>query len=353
MKIRKSKFALIVSVICLSVLVACSTLAENSSNVTSTTSTDIVTEENAGIKKIALVTNQPIDSEEWLKNLVVGLAEWESENSQYDVKIVEAVSVDEYYPKISAVAEAGYDLIITMYSDQAEATIRCAEEYPEIMFGTLDSQIDDIQNYQNIQDFRLNRTQTSFLQGCVAALMTETGNVGFIGGKEVASINQLLAGWQQGIQYINPDINDYVAFANSFTDPTTGKEYALSLIAEGVDVIYAAAGGTGTGVAQAAEENGIMFAACDVHYPDVAPNTELGSTLFFFENMVISFIEDAVSGNYSPGTSIEYGVAEDAGQYEFATSNTLVPDDVKARIEEIMELIASGEIVIDENPLHK
>ena len=100
-------------------------------------------------------------------------------------------------------------------------------------FGSLQGEIDNIEQYKNIQDFRLNRTQTAFLQGCVAALMTKTGKVGFIGGAVDGGINEILAGYQQGIAYVNNGTQDVVAYCNSFTDPTIGKDYALQMILDG------------------------------------------------------------------------------------------------------------------------
>lgn len=267
--------------------------------------------------------------------------------------MIEATSVDEYYPKTLAACEAGYDIIITSYSDMAEATIQCANEYPDVMFGTLDGEIENIQNYKNIQDFRLNRNQTAFVQGFVAAQMTKTGKVGFIGGGEYASIDELLAGWQYGIEYADLGVEDLVCYTNTFTDPTAGKEYAMSLIAEGCDVIYACAGGSGTGSAQACQESGVMFAACDVHYPEAAPDVELGSTMYYFDVMMLAFIEDAISGNYAPGTTKDYGIAEGAGNYAFAETNSLVSDEIKTQVADVQQKIANGEIELSRTPLHK
>lgn len=302
--------------------------------------------------RIAFVSYQALDSSEWLQNLVTGLEEYEKTHNNVEIKCVEALKVDEYEPKIRACCEGGYDVVITTYSDMATATINVAKDFPNVKFGTLQSELENIGDYANIQDFHLNRTQTAFLQGCVAALMTKTGKVGFIGGADSGGINEILAGWQQGIAYIANGTTDVVAYCNSFTDPTIGKDYALQLIADGCDVVFGAAGGSSTGCAQAAEEKGIMYAACDVHYPDAAPNAELGSAINHFENMVIAFIDDILAGNYQPGTSREYGIAEGAADYEFASNGT-VPQEIQNQVNEIAAKVKNGEITISTEPLHK
>ena len=162
----------------------------------------------------------------------------------------------------------------------------------------------------------------------------------------------ILAGYQQGIAYVDNGTEDLVAYTNSFTDPTIGRDYAVQMIADGVDVIFGAAGGSSTGCAQAAQENGIMYAACDVHYPDVAPDSEIGSALNYFENMVIAFIEDCLAGNYQGGTSSEYGMAENAAAYEFA-DNGLVPEDIQKQVMDVAEKVKNGEFEISLEPLHK
>ena len=301
---------------------------------------------------IAFISYQALDSSEWLQNLVKGLEVYEAENENVEIRCIEALNVDEYEPKVRACCEDGFDIIITTYVDMANATIAAAADYPDIKFGILQGEIENIEDYKNIADFYLNRTETAFIQGCATALMTKTGKVGFVGGSDSGGINEILAGYQQGIAYIGNETQDVVAYCNTFTDPTIGKEYALQLIADGCDVIFGAAGGSSTGCAQAAEENGIMYAACDVHYPEAAPTAEIGSALNYFENMVIAFIDDTLSGNYQGGTGKEYGIAQGAAGYEFA-DNGLAPQDVQEQVLEVIEKIQAGEIEISKEPLHK
>jgi basic membrane protein A len=310
-------------------------------------------EDKANAKtRIAFVTYQALDSSEWLQNLVSGLKDYEASHSNVEIKCIEALSVDQYEPKVMDCCQNGFDIIITTYADMAPATVKAAEKYPNIKFGTLQGEMENMKDYPNISDFHLNRTETAFVQGCATGLMTKTGKVGFVGGLDIGSINEILAGYQQGIQYVNPSVVDYVTYCNSFTDPTIGKDYAQQLYAKGCDIVFGAAGGSSTGCAQAMEENGAMYAACDVHYPKEAPNAEIGSALNFFENMVLAFIDDTLSGNYRGGESHEYGIAQGAAKYEFA-NNDLVPQEIKDKVNEISKLIGEGKIKISSTPLHK
>ncbi len=303
---------------------------------------------------VGIVTDMGIDEAEWLQNLVAGLDAYMAENSGLDVKVVEATDVAEFEPKVRALADANYNIIITMFSDMAEATTTVANDYPDIIFGSLDGTIADIANYKNIQEFGLNRTETGFLAGVAAAASSTTGTVGIVAGADEPVINGIVAGWQQGLVWANPDIVDYVAYANSFTDPTIGKELGLSLVDRGCDVIGGAAGGTGVGTAQAAAERGIYYVAWDIHYPEVftAEQRELGSAVNWFDKMVLAFIDEAVSGNFRAGERVEYGMTEGVCNFEYP-ENAIISEDAKAMVQKALDEIIAGNIEISAEPLHK
>lgn len=304
--------------------------------------------------RVGIVTDMGIDEAEWLQNLVSGLDSYMAENEGLDVRVVESTDVAEYEPKVRTLAEAGYDIIITMNSAMAEATTTVAADYPDVIFGSLDGTISDIANYENIQEFGLNRTETGFLAGVVAAMSTESGAVGIVAGADEPVINSIVAGWQQGIVWANPDVTDYVVYANSFTDPTIGKELGLSLADRGCDVIGGAAGGTGVGTAQAAAEKGIYYVAWDIHYPDVftAEQLELGSAVNWFDKMVLAFIDEATSGNFRAGERVEYGMAEGICGFEYPDDSP-VSQEAKDKVQEALDEILAGNIEISPEPLHK
>ncbi|MFA5523128.1 MAG: BMP family ABC transporter substrate-binding protein [Tissierellales bacterium] len=311
-------------------------------------------DETGDVTKVAFVSDQPLDASEWLVNLVQGINEYQKSNDNVEVKLVEATQASEYEPKIRALAQQGYDVIITTYASTAEATIAVANDYPNIKFGSLDGTIDNLEGYSNIEEFGLNRTETAYLAGVVAASMSETGVVGIVGGMDEPVINSIIAGWQQGLISVNEDIVDYVSYAGTWTDPTTGKDLGLALADKGADVIAAAAGGTGAGTAQAAAETSTYFVAWDTHYDEVFKNNkvELGSALNYFDVMVIQFIEDAISGNFKGGQRIEYGMDKGVCAFDIY-EDAPVSDEARQNVEEALEKIKNGEITISTELLHK
>jgi len=303
--------------------------------------------------RIAFVSSQEYDSSEWLQNLVTGLEDYEVTHENVEIKLVEAVQANEYEPKTRALAEEGYDLIITSYDAMAAATTTVANDYPDIKFASLQGMVQDLSDYKNLEEFKLNRPQTAYLAGIVAGMMTEANKVGIVGGMDVGGINEIIAGWQQGMLRVNPDIEDFVVYADSFTDPTIGKEFGLSLVAKEADIIAAAAGGSGVGTAQAAADSNIGFVAWDVHYQDVLGELEFGSAVNYFEKMFIAYIDDVLAGKFEGGVLKEYGISEGVCDFEILENSLAYKQEILDEIAAAKADIASGEVVVSGEILHK
>ena len=110
--------------------------------------------------RVGIVTDMGIDEAEWLQNLVAGLKDYTAQNEGIDIKVIEATDVAEYEPKVRALAEDSYDIIITMNSGMAGATTAVASDYPDIIFGSQNGNIENLSSYKNIEEFGLNRTET-------------------------------------------------------------------------------------------------------------------------------------------------------------------------------------------------
>ena len=304
--------------------------------------------------KVAYVSAYAIDELQWLTDMVAGLNTYGEEHDNIEMKIVEAVNANEYEPKIRALAEGGYDIIITRFNGHADATKAVAKDFPDIYFGIIDAKIQDIADYPNLQEFGIDRGYNSFLAGATAAYMSKSNKVAFIGGADIEAVNQIIAAWQQGLQYVNPDIEDTVAYSDTFVDPTIGRELALSLLSKGCDVIGASTGGAEAGVCQAIAESptDAYYAAYDVHYYDILKGRELGSAVSYLDKMVIMFIEDVTAGKFEGGILKFFGPEMGTVAYEFA-KDTPVPEDIQKKVMEISDKILNGEIEIGLEPLHK
>ena len=304
--------------------------------------------------KVGMVTDMPIDGAQWLRDTVNAMEDYAAANDDVEFTVIESGSVQEFEQTIRLLAENGSNLIFTWFTGMADATVAVSKDFPNVCFGIYDGFIDNLPSYGNIADFGVYRPEGSYLAGVCAAAMSESGTVGIIGGFDEPVINEAIAGWQQGLVSVNPDITDYVMYANSWSDPAKGKELGLVLVERGCDVIAAAASGATVGAAQAANETGVWFVAWDTHYEEVFTDDmlELGSNITVNKPMLLDMIEKAKAGTFPAGERIEYGIESPASYFEIL-SGSLISDEARAMVDEAREGILSGEISTSRDMLHK
>lgn len=247
---------------------------------------------------------------------------------------------------ISSFAETyEYDLIITIGFALKDSLESVAIEYPEQKFAM----IDEVVELPNVASIVFKEEEGSFLVGALAAMMSETGTIGYLGGAESPTIQRFQAGYEQGARYINPDINIvsvYIGGTNAFNDPTDGKAKSETMIRQGADVLYHAAAGSGFGMFQAVKENNIYGIGVDSNQDDVIKGRVLTSMMKYVNNAVYRLVEDVVNNNFIPGVSI-LGVAENGvGTTEFEFTRELIGEEKINKLEEIKQDIINGNIQI-------
>ena len=260
-----------------------------------------------------------------------------------DFKYVEPASPAEDEQYLREYADAGYDLIIATGFQMKDAATNVANDYPEQKFAM----VDDLIELPNVKSLTFAEDEGSFLAGAMAAMMSKTGVIGFIGGMEVPLIKKFQRGYEEGAKYINPDIkviSTYTASQNPFNDPVKGKENTISQIKQGADVIYHAAAGTGLGVIDAAKENGVFAIGVDSNQDDVAPGTVLTSMIKNVDIAVFDTVKETQEGNFTPGQEV-FGVKNDGvGLTDFRFTKDKIGEANLQRLQEIIEKIKSGEI---------
>lgn len=240
-----------------------------------------------------------------------------------------------------------YDLIITIGFALKDSLEAVALEYPDQKFAM----IDEIVELPNVSSIVFKEEEGSFLVGALAAMMSETGTIGYLGGAESPTIQRFQAGYEQGAKYINSDINIvsvYIGGTNAFNDPTNGKAKTEAMIKQGADVIYHAAAGSGFGMFQAVKENGIYGIGVDSNQDDIIEGKVLTSMMKYVNNAVYQLVENVVNDNFIPGVSI-LGVAENGvGTTDFEFTREIIGEDKINKIEEIKQEIINGNITISD-----
>lgn len=244
-------------------------------------------------------------------------------------------------------AEAGYDMVIAVGFLQESAMMDVAPDYPDTKFAIVDTVVD----LPNVASLIFAEHEGSFLVGVVAGMMTKTNTVGFVGGMEVPVIRKFQSGFEQGVEYINPDARILISYAGAFDDPGRGKELAVSQHARDADIIFHAAGASGIGVIDAAAENGFYAIGVDDDQDHVAPGYVLTSMLKRVNVAVYEAIASAVDGTFEAGIK-EFGIAEDGvGTSLFSYTREDVPVEVFMKLGEVKALIEMGVIEVTDPTL--
>jgi len=228
------------------------------------------------------------------------------EEKGIDIKYVEPESVAVMKDYLTSFAEEGYDLVITVGFFFVDPLVEVAKAYPDTKFVIIDGVVDQ----PNVKSVLFDERQRGVLAGASAALKSEAGITGVVGGLEIPIITTYIDGYKQGAKAINPDIEVLVNYAGSFTDPVKGKEIAITMSNTGADVINHAAGGTGTGVMEAAKERKFYAIGTDSDQKYMAPEYVITSILKKIDNVVVQVVDEYTAGDFEGGV-ITLGLAED------------------------------------------
>lgn len=263
-----------------------------------------------------------------------------------EVIYVEPADIAEMEEHQRSYAELGLDLVIVIGFIHQSALTEVSADYPDIHFAI----VDDVVDNPNVTSLLFEEHEGSFLVGVVAGMMTKSNIVGFVGGMEVPLIRKFQVGFEEGVKWANPDAQVLVNYAGAFDDPGRGRELAISQYERGADIIYHAAGGTGSGVIDAAASHDFYAIGVDSDQDYMAPGKVLTSMIKRVDMAVYEVIKAAVEGTLEGGTWT-FGVADGGvGTSEFTYTRDIVPQEVFDKVEEAKQKIISGEIVVT-NPL--
>lgn len=243
-------------------------------------------------------------------------------------------------------AQRGHNPIIGVGFAQAPAIENVAKEYPDLKFTIIDGVVD----LPNVQSVIFKEHEGSYLVGILAAMASKTGKVGYIGGMDIPMIRAFGCGYAQGAKFANPNIeivrNMTGTTPSAWNDPGRGAELSRGQFDRGVDVIYAAAGGTGIGVYQAAKDAGKLAIGVDSNQNYLHPGTMLTSMLKRVDVAAYNSFKDALDDNWKAGIQI-LGLAENGVDWALDEHNaSLITAAMKTKVEQAKADIISGKIQV-------
>ncbi|MEM7722736.1 MAG: BMP family ABC transporter substrate-binding protein [Pseudomonadota bacterium] len=241
-------------------------------------------------------------------------------------------------------AEAGSNPIVMAGFSQASSLAVVAPDYPDTTFVIIDGVVDE----PNVRSVVFSEHEGSYLVGMMAAMASESGTVGFIGGMDIPLISRFACGYAQGVVAVNPDATVLANMTGTtpaaWNDPVRGGELTRGQISQGADVVYAAAGGTGLGVLQVAADEGVFSIGVDSNQNYLHPGSVLTS--------MMKRVDVAVYDAFTNGTDSEvglhvFGLAEEGVGYALDENNAeLISAEMQAAVDAAREQIIAGEIAV-------
>jgi len=270
-----------------------------------------------------------------------------------EVKELEATVDEDRKANLELLAGDGAGVIVGVGFMFTDPMGEIAAANPEVTFGIVDSVVEA----PNVRSLVFAEEQGSFLVGAAAALKSESGVIGFIGGQEIDLIKKFEAGYAAGAKYINPDITVNVKYLGPAGDNSAwgnvagAKEIAAGWYAEGADIVYTAAGGSGAGTIEAAIEAGKWAIGVDSDQYLTAGSADaqahiLTSMVKRVDVAVFETMKAACEGDTEGGIKV-FDLSNDGVGY--ATSGGYV-DDIASQLDEIKAKIVAGEIEVPTAP---
>ncbi|MDF0603051.1 BMP family ABC transporter substrate-binding protein [Psychromarinibacter sp. C21-152] len=242
-------------------------------------------------------------------------------------------------------AERGANPIVVLGFANQSTLAQVAPDYPDTNFAIVDAVVDE----PNVKSIVFSEHEGSYLVGMIAAMKSESDTVGFIGGMDVPLIRKFACGYAQGVKAVNPDAEVIANMTGTtpaaWNDPVKGGELAKSQVSQGADVIYAAAGGTGVGVLQAAADEGVFSIGVDSNQNYLHPGSVLTSMVKRVDNAVYEVFSEGAEG-FEAGVEVLGLEAEGVGYAVDEHNEDLITDEIETAVEEAKAGIISGEIEV-------
>lgn len=263
--------------------------------------------------------------------------------------VVESKQMTDYETNLSRFAQDKYNLVIAVGFLMHDAVEKVAKDYPDVKFMIIDSSITD---RPNVASAMFKTEQCGYLVGVLAGLVEKTpgipnalskNTVGLVGGMAIPPVNDYIAGFIQGAKSVNSDIKIDLKYTGKFDDPALGKQTALAQIASGADIVFHIAGGTGTGVIDAAKEKKVYAIGVDADQNYMAPENVITSALKGMDVATYDIIKDAMENKFKSG-DVSFDLSNNG--VGFATPLKVVPKDVVDKVNEAAKQIKAGTIKV-------
>lgn len=275
-----------------------------------------------------------------------GAMDAEKKIAGVSVKYVEAPDDNAFESLLRSFARKNFDLIIGIGFAQAEAVGKIAKQFPEKKFAIVDAEV----KQPNVRSLLFEEHEGSYLVGAIAASVAKGNTIGFVGGMDIPLIRRFEKGYIAGAKAVKPGakvISNFVGVTGeAWNNPPKAKELAVSQYNAGAEVVFSAAGASGMGIFDAAEEKKKFAIGVDSNQNWVKPGLILTSMLKRVDSAVYDTIEETSKGKFSGGVK-RFGLANSGIDYSIDEHNKkLIPSAVIQKINAMKKDIIAGKIQV-------
>jgi basic membrane protein A len=262
------------------------------------------------------------------------------------LKVVETSDDSGFEPALRTFSALGFRLVIGIGFAEGDPIRKVSAEFPQTHFLLIDHPLDR----PNVRSVTFSEHEGSYLVGVLAALASPHLVVGFIGGMDIPLIRRFQLGYEAGAKSISPKVTVLTNYVGSgseaWRNPTKAKELALAQFQSKADVIFSAAGASGMGVFDAAEETGRLAIGVDSNQNWVKPGHILTSMVKGVDRAVYDAIQEEVDGKFQPGV---YHMGLTDGGVDFAMDSYnrgLISPFMEKKVNEIKQEIIHHQIKV-------
>jgi basic membrane protein A and related proteins len=262
-----------------------------------------------------------------------------------ELKDIECPDDAAFEPALRTFAERGFPIVIAIGFSQKDAVAKVAPQFPKTHFALVDAVVTS----PNVQSLMFQEHEGSYLVGYLAGLATKTGNLGFIGGMDIALIRRFQMGYEAGVKAANPKakvkVNYVGVTGDAWANPSRGKELALSQYDQNIDIIFHAAGASGLGTFDAAEERKKFAIGVDSNQNGVKPGRILTSMLKRVDVAVFDAIQQEIAGKFQAGTKY-FGLKDQGIDLAVDSNNEKLVEPYKDAIAKVKKEIIEGTVKV-------
>ena len=258
-----------------------------------------------------------------------------------NVQILQSKSAADYQPNLTVLADQDEDEIFAIGYLMSKDLDQVARTYPRRHFAIVDA----LSTEPNVASITFREQDGSFLAGALAAMVTKTKTIGFLGGVDIPLLRKFEAGFTAGAHQVDPSVNVLVKYVGSFEDVASGKELAGVMYDGGADIVFVAAGKSGLGAIDETRARPNVYAiGVDSDQDALAPGKILTSMVKHVDTAVFKIAQDAQSLKTAAG-NVEFGLRDGVGLTDFKYTRAAIGNAHIARLAAIRDAIIAGKIV--------